>query len=334
MGNSGEVKNPKGAMTAELLRSIMEKAMRECEVEGVGLFNWTEPLLHHDIANLVQVVQSFGVPCKLSSNLNILKNVDKLMQAAPSSLRVSVSGFRQESYGRTHFGGDIDKVKKNMILLADAKRRLGVATQLEVLYHRYLGNLDEEVEFRKFASDLGYHFQPVWAFMMPLEKSLAYLAPGESDVDLSDQDRATIDRLALPLKEASEVASRYKHQPCVLQDEQMTIDCKGNVVLCCALFDSKKYGVGNFLTTPLSELQRHKHEQDICRKCTARGLHVYSVYGAREFDAMALRHVGNYYANVAGLALPTIPPQTLVRRIVKRVVPRRLARAIRRVIPN
>jgi MoaA/NifB/PqqE/SkfB family radical SAM enzyme len=326
MGNSIAVKNPKGAMSVELLQRIMEKAVSECELDGVGLFNWTEPLLHYDIANLVRVVKSFGVACRLSTNLNILKNVDELMKAEPTSLRVSVSGFRQESYGRTHAGGDIERVKANMIQLAEARTRTGSSTQLEVLYHRYLGNLDEEVEFRRFATDLGYVFRPAWAFMMPLEKTMAYLAPDEIDVKLTESDHSTIGRLALSLREASEAAMRYKARPCVLQDEQMTMDFQGNVVVCCALFDSSKYGLGSYLDTPLAELQAAKHRQDICRKCTSLGLHVYSVYGAPEFDAIALRRVGEYYAEEAGLNLPTMPGQVGWRRLIKRLLPPPLVR--------
>ena len=35
-----------GLMSKELLGAILDKAMRECRVRSVGLFNWTEPLLH------------------------------------------------------------------------------------------------------------------------------------------------------------------------------------------------------------------------------------------------------------------------------------------------
>jgi MoaA/NifB/PqqE/SkfB family radical SAM enzyme len=326
MGNSNAVKNPKGAMSVDLLQRIMTKAVSECEVDGVGLFNWTEPLLHYDIANLVRVVKSYGVPCRLSSNLNILKSPDALMAAEPTSLRVSVSGFRQESYGRTHAGGDIERVKANMILLAESRTRVKSSTQLEVLYHRYLGNLDEEVEFRKFAEGLGYLFRPAWAFMMPIEKSLAYLAPDEIEVELAESDQSTIERLALSLGEASQAAMKYKDRPCVLQDEQMTIDFQGNVAVCCAVFDSTKYGVGSYLETPLAELQARKHKQEICSKCTSRGLHVYSVYGAPEFDAIALRRVGEYYAEKTGLNLPTMPGQTGWRRVAKKLLPPALIR--------
>jgi len=33
-------------MDPPLLAAIITKAKSECEVAGVGLFNWTEPILH------------------------------------------------------------------------------------------------------------------------------------------------------------------------------------------------------------------------------------------------------------------------------------------------
>jgi MoaA/NifB/PqqE/SkfB family radical SAM enzyme len=98
----------------------MDKAVAECALDGVGLFNWTEPLLHRDIADLVRIVQGHDVRCHLSSNLNVLRDPDILLAANPYLLRVSVSGFHQSSYGLTHRGGDVERVKHNMAVLAAA----------------------------------------------------------------------------------------------------------------------------------------------------------------------------------------------------------------------
>jgi uncharacterized Fe-S radical SAM superfamily protein PflX len=37
---------PKGLMSPELLANIVDKARSECEINAIGLYNWTEPLLH------------------------------------------------------------------------------------------------------------------------------------------------------------------------------------------------------------------------------------------------------------------------------------------------
>src|SRR5580700_4126578 len=69
-GNTSEW--PKGLMSAKTLDQILEKATRECAVQWVSLFNWTEPLLHPNIVELIGTVKKYGAPISLSSNLNVL----------------------------------------------------------------------------------------------------------------------------------------------------------------------------------------------------------------------------------------------------------------------
>src|SRR5262249_51556421 len=47
-----------GAMSRALLETILDKAMAECTVAGVALFNWTEPLLHAAVHELIGVVRA------------------------------------------------------------------------------------------------------------------------------------------------------------------------------------------------------------------------------------------------------------------------------------
>jgi hypothetical protein len=321
----------KGVMSADLLRRVMEKAVAECDVESVALFNWTEPLLHREIAELVRIVQGFDVPCDLSSNLNVLRDPDTMLAANPRFLRVSVSGFHQAAYGLTHRGGDIERVKRNMAALAEAHRRTGSTTRVQVLYHRYLGNLDDEVHMRRFAGELGFQFDPAWAFMMPLEKVLAHLE-GHQD-ELTDDDRQTIGRLALPLEAASAAAQTYKERPCTLLNDQVTMDFQANVMLCCAVYDPSRYAIGNYLETPIKEIQRGRNAHPQCGPCMDRGLHVYVSYGApAEFDAIARERVQRYYAE-AGAFLSGAPlrrPNPL-KAAIKKVLPISLERTLRRL---
>src|SRR5262245_13408597 len=114
-----------GAMSTALLESILDKAMAECTVAGVALFNWTEPLLHPAVHELIAVVRARAIHCSISTNLNVLRDPDLLMRANPDWLRVSVSGFTQEVYARGHAAGDVEVVKTNMRRLAEAKAQNG-----------------------------------------------------------------------------------------------------------------------------------------------------------------------------------------------------------------
>jgi hypothetical protein len=296
VGNMRVVANPMGLMDPEILRAVMVKATSEAIVTGVGLYNFGEPLLHPQLPELVRIVRSFGVACNLSSNLNFVRDLDELMLAGPSELRVSLSGFTQEVYGRTHVGGDIDVVKANMKAVAEAKERTGASTVLEVVYHRYRGNLDEEIAMRTYALSLGYRFTPVWALLVALEKVLAYDQHDPSLAVLTEDDHALLERLVVPLPEALEIAKRHRSDPCTLLEDQVTLDFRGDVMLCCAVYDANKYKIASYLQTPIDVIQGRKKAHAMCGTCTKSGGHVYVTFGAPEFNDVSVQKLFTYYA--------------------------------------
>ena len=123
---------PRGLMSPGLLRRILDKALRECRIEAVGLYNWTEPLLHPEIPALVRAIKSRGLVCSLSSNLNVLREPEALLAEHPDYLRISISGFTQEIYARGHREGDIERVKHNMRRLVAARDTVQSNTHIEV----------------------------------------------------------------------------------------------------------------------------------------------------------------------------------------------------------
>lgn len=73
VGNSADNVNARGMMSPSTLDRILKKAVSGCEVTCVNLFNWTEPLLHPRIDEMVSVVKKYRIPCSVSTNLNINK---------------------------------------------------------------------------------------------------------------------------------------------------------------------------------------------------------------------------------------------------------------------
>jgi organic radical activating enzyme len=301
VGNSKDVKLPTGFMDPALLAAVVQKAKSECEVAGIALFNWTEPILHPKLPELIRIVESNGIRCYLSSNLNLMRNIDAILAENPYAFRVSVSGFTQDTYGYSHRGGNVEVVKKHMAELAEAKKRTGSTTRIDVLYHRYKHNLTDEPLMRAYATSLGLGFEGVWAFMMPLEKILAHVNHDPAEATLTADDRQLIGNLALPLDEAISAAEKHRDAPCSLRDAQITMDFEGNVQLCCGTYDSSKFTLGAYLTSPLDRLQQQKYAHDMCGRCMSRGAHVYGTYGAPEFDAIAARAVGPVNARLLRL---------------------------------
>jgi len=309
VGNSANIKAPTGHMSLELLDKILKKATAECEVTGFALYNWTEPLLHPKLPDMIRLIRSYEINCLLSANLNLIKNINAVMEANPGGLRITVSGFTQEQYGWTHRDGDIEVVKKNMAEVARAKERSGATTNVTVGFLRYLGNHDDELKMKEYATSLGFGFEPLWAYLMPLEKVLAYAEPDSIDVELTHDDRELINRLALPLDRSIEVAKKYKERPCNLRDRQMALNFRGEVMLCCTVYDQGKYKLANFLDTPLDELQDVKYRHSMCGSCMKHGLHVLATYGTKELDEIALANVAKQYPDARLIGMYEAMPE-------------------------
>lgn len=263
----------KGLMEPDLLNRIIRKALSECFVGWVDLYAYSEPLLHPRLPELIRVVKSYRLRCGVSTSLNVLREPEALLEAGPDDIAISVSGFYQHNYGITHAGGDIEVVKHNMIVLADAKRRLGGKTEITVHFHKYLTNAEDLPLMKHFAESLGFTFDDYWAVMTPLEKVWTYVYPEIPLAEITDADREIIDRIAVPLRDALEIASRDPVNSCSLQDDYMVLDVAGNVYLCCAAaMDATSNKLGPFLDTSLDDLQRLKRSHSVCRKCMAGGL--------------------------------------------------------------
>ena len=263
----------KGIMDADLLHRLIRKAISECLVADIKLFAYTEPLLHPRLPELVAVVKSYGLPCRISTNLNVLRDADALLGAGPDEIVVSVSGFHQENYAVTHTGGDIDVVKTHMRLLAEARQRLGAKTAITVSFHKYRTNLSDLPLMKQFATSLGMGFDESWAAFFPLEKVLTYAKPELALATITDADAGIIDRLGISLVEVVERASHTPADSCELQDHAVILDVTGQVYLCCeSAMDATRNKIASYLDTPLALVQARKKNHTLCTTCMAGGL--------------------------------------------------------------
>jgi len=263
----------KGVMDATLLHQLIRKAISECLVADIKLFAYSEPLLHPRLPELVAIVKSYGLPCHISTNLNVLRDAEALLRAGPDAILVSLSGFHQETYAVTHTGGDIEVVKAHMRALADARKRVGSKTVMTVLFHKYRTNLDEVPMMRELATSLGFGFDDCWATFFPLEKVLTYAKPELALAEVTSADVVIIDRLGMPLRDVVDRASAAPVESCVLQDFAVVLDVTGNVYLCCeAAMDATRNKIASYLDTPLALVQERKKHHSLCTTCMASGL--------------------------------------------------------------
>jgi MoaA/NifB/PqqE/SkfB family radical SAM enzyme len=280
----GDIKAwPRGLMAPELLGKILDKARSECDILTIGLFNWTEPLLHPNLPSLVREVKIRNLPCLLSSNLNVLRDPVRLLAENPDYFRVSLSGFTQAVYEIGHRGGNIEIVKRNMERLAKAHAESSAKTQIEVFYHRYLYNLDEIAPMERFAKSLGFEFRTYLAYLTTVEKIVEF-----SEGRATPEDHEVIGRLALPLDRALEVTSRERRSStCTLLEDNVVLDVKGNVMLCSGSSMESVNLIANFLEFPLKELQKRRREKVLCRSCMKLGVPDYFFLASPELERIA-----------------------------------------------
>lgn len=275
VGSIGQI-HPSGLMDKALFTQIVRKARDEHGMRVVALHNWTEPFLHPDLPEFIRIVKAEGLVCAISSNLTIGRHIEEVMAAGPDFFRISLSGFRQESYGSTHVRGDIEEVKVHMQRVADAlKAARNKGTCVTVFYHKYQHNLEEMEQMKAYAKALGFAWEETWAYYMSLEKVFALI-----EGRLSEEERDFVDnKLALPIGEAVAAAQGLKgHNRCTLLEDQIVLDYRGNVNLCCAVYEQGVNRLGNFMQMSADALTQSKSNHPTCKKCAGSNLHLYFTY--------------------------------------------------------
>jgi len=113
-----------GKMDMRLYRRVLDElgpALRE-----LHLYNWGEPLLHPDLAEMVAYARQYGPEVWVSTNLNRLDRVqaEDLVRSGLDHLNVSIDGATQESYETYRVGGNLDAVLENLVTVREAKATL------------------------------------------------------------------------------------------------------------------------------------------------------------------------------------------------------------------
>lgn len=273
-GDGRGLQNRGGKMSLEMFERIIEKISREQPGTTVALFNWTESLIHPQVEEFIVAIRRRGLKSRISTNLNILRDPDKLAAARLDSMTISLSGFTQPVYVIGHKDGDIEIVKQNMRRLSEAFRRAGALTEVTVYYHKYLYNLHEIELMREYAESLGFRFGASWAYYMPVERVQEYV-----EGKLPQPEVEFIEKyFALNIRSAVEATKPFRSEPCHLPVTLLTLDCRGDVQLCCSVYDAGRFTIGSYLETPFEIIEQRLKSHSYCRECTKHGLHIYTAW--------------------------------------------------------
>jgi MoaA/NifB/PqqE/SkfB family radical SAM enzyme len=269
-------------MTAEMLERILDKCIKEARILVVRLYYYDEPFLIRDMPKMVALCHKYNLPVTISSNLNVFdKYGPAILQEALETLMISVSGFTQPVYERSHKGGDIERVKANMAKVAQLR---SPKTHVQVSWHHYRYNEHEMPLMRDYARKLGFAFVSYATSLLPLERAMRVWETGMDDPLGED--------LLIPVGAAREACYARRHWECDGQNRVLTVNGDGLITNCNNRINRGNLRGSLFDTTVPALLKARKTDAD-CIGCKAIGGHIYAMqaYTRPEWSPMRLAGV-------------------------------------------
>lgn len=300
-GDTTGFSHKNGIISQELFERIIDKIQRENLRADVCLYGNSEPFLHPRLAQCIRTVRDRGLTCIVSTNFNHCKRLREVVEAAPSILIVSLSGFTQDVYARAHRGGNIETVKENLRRLSALRADLGSELPVLVHYHLYRDNWGEEYDRMKaLAVELGFAITGTWARAISMEKAIQFLrrrerertghvpAPrpgpepgGLSDwqamiPDVTDEFVRDVQRLGISPEEATAFYARFPTPVvCPVGDLFTYIRYDGSVSLCSCFADRRLQVATDFLQVSQEQIRARRRGQSICHECLRYKMHMY-----------------------------------------------------------
>jgi hypothetical protein len=218
------------------------------------------------------------VAVALSSNLSIKfgDRIEKIIKSNPDYLKVSLSGFYPNAYNNTHAGGDINLVKKNLVLIRELIDKYKAKTLVDINYHLYKDNSGENLkQMEDFSNKLGFVISKTYALVMPLERVISHLE------DNSDsQTKQLQNNLLVTIDEGINASSKISlpKNTCPFRENQININSDLTVPVCCTVWERNGNIVAqNFLKTNINEINLNKKKIDLCNKCMSLRLPEYNM---------------------------------------------------------
>lgn len=291
----GNYPTPKGRMSLETYQAILDKISREHHDEKIfiDLFNWGEPGLHTQLGEIVRITEERGYGVGISTNLNIFTDMKAVIKAQPNYIRISLSGYYNETYQTTHRRGDINLVRSNMHQLRYMMNQLKSEAIVQVGFHVYRTNFDVDFwKMKTLCEDLGFMFAPTLAALMPAENAVKAI-----DGTLLG-DETILEKLVVSPAERIKLLATVgtTSRDCQFRQIQTSINFDGSVPLCCATFEKEQIIAENFLDVSRAELQARKYKHSFCKTCMKHSLDmVYTCVGAEHVENHAVSVLGPKY---------------------------------------
>jgi hypothetical protein len=295
-GNRKGYEHVNATMDMALLGRVLDKIKSENPNAIVLPYGNSEPFLHPQLPECIAAIKQRGLRCEVSSNFNHINRLDEFLAAGPDSLCISVSGFTQAIYSRSHVGGDIEVVKANLRVLRDALKTR-IQPHVMVHYHMYRDTIGPEFDQMKaFTEELGFQFINSWARCITMENTIQYLRwlekertgsvppipVGKDGLDwnallppATEKFKENVERLSISPAKAAEMYAQFPIQEvCPVGDIFTFIRHDGQASLCGCVAD-RRLVLGSFLDLTQEQLSHLRRGNPVCKECLRYRLNLY-----------------------------------------------------------
>ncbi len=300
-GNQEGYDHLTGVMDPDLMERILDKIASENPNAIVFLYGNSEPFLHKRLPECIASIKFRGLNAQFSTNLNYVHRLDETLAAQPDFIIISLSGFTQNIYVRGHAGGNIEKVKANMRLIAEANAKIGQKIKIAVNYHVYDYNEHELPLMREYAKNLGLEIFTSLARAISMENTIQYLRyadPNSKPFEVQD-GRPDWNTALPPVSEAfirtmgtlrippTKAAWMYRDVPeskvCPVGAGMLfTFIRHDGLVQMCACTADRRITLGNYLDMAPEQMIEQRTGHSICKQCLHYRLNLYYMIADRD----------------------------------------------------
>ena len=202
-------------------------------------------------------MRRLNLQCGLSTALSLphIDNLEETLVAGIDTVLVSMSGLDQKTYEINHVGGRLDYVLTNLNRIGAIKERYRLDLHIRVKLIKFPYNAHQEPQFLTFANDNGFEFEVIDGVGNPIEYTLA---PYDDAYFQKEKSKAA-EVLTSP---------EDRGEACPLLFDQIVLDCKGDVYLCCAMPNYESFRIGPYLQLTPNEILLRRYKHSFCRVCT------------------------------------------------------------------
>lgn len=237
----------------------------------IMLYSWGEPFLNKDYVSIVEYLAEKGQIFAVSTNASKVQMVNKNDTYKSCDIFIfSMPGFSQSSYDHI-YGFNFEQTKKNIEKISTNLWESGFNGTALLSFHVYKFNIHEIDAAEQFAHSLKLKFNPYYPYFNGNSMTELYLEgkmPDEMKMMAEEE---------LYLSHVKELLSKRPVNYRCFLESILSIDCDGNLVLCCASDD----GCTDYTWESIFEIRSFEHMKarrqemlscDTCKRCRSLGI--------------------------------------------------------------